>query len=101
MSGVRREASARPMLSGATIEWLPEFGVLWHRSGAREQKLPQQRMKLKRGLAAVDEKSPPVKRIEKFAGVLVAAQRRRQIRFDIGKKRGAQQQIPHLLSDAV
>src|SRR6267143_2978257 len=29
MSGVRRDASARPMLSGATIEWLPEFGVLW------------------------------------------------------------------------
>src|SRR5258706_15457539 len=27
MSGVRRDASARPMLSGATIEWLPEFGA--------------------------------------------------------------------------
>src|SRR6266581_1566560 len=29
MSGVRRDASARPMLSGATIEWLPEFGASW------------------------------------------------------------------------
>src|SRR5216684_7916350 len=29
MSGVRRDASARPMLSGATIEWLPEFGAAW------------------------------------------------------------------------
>src|SRR6267143_72010 len=29
MSGVRRDSSARPMLSGATIEWLPEFGASW------------------------------------------------------------------------
>src|SRR5216117_3767421 len=29
MSGVRRDASTRPMLSGATIEWLPEFGASW------------------------------------------------------------------------
>jgi hypothetical protein len=29
MSGVRREASVRPILSGATIEWFPLFGVLW------------------------------------------------------------------------
>src|SRR2546426_5138530 len=28
-SGVRRDASTRPMLSGATIEWLPEFGASW------------------------------------------------------------------------
>src|SRR6266545_697906 len=28
-SGVRRDSSARPILSGATIEWLPEFGVSW------------------------------------------------------------------------
>src|SRR5258706_11761082 len=29
MSGVRRDASASPMSSGATIEWLPEFGASW------------------------------------------------------------------------
>src|SRR5262244_1953891 len=30
MSGVRRDASVRPMLSGATMEWLPPLGVSWH-----------------------------------------------------------------------
>ena len=29
MSGVRREASARPMFSGIGIEWLPALGVSW------------------------------------------------------------------------
>src|SRR4051794_41802176 len=29
MSGVRRDASDRPMSSGAAIEWLPAFGVSW------------------------------------------------------------------------
>src|SRR5690348_8758113 len=29
MSGVRRDSSLTPILSGATIEWLPEFGALW------------------------------------------------------------------------
>src|SRR5260221_14074964 len=29
MSDVRRDASARPVLSGATIGWLPEFGASW------------------------------------------------------------------------
>src|SRR2546427_10228654 len=28
-SGVRRDSSVRPMSSGATIEWLPEFGASW------------------------------------------------------------------------
>src|SRR3954467_1346672 len=30
MSAVRRDASASPMLSGATTEWLPPLGVSWH-----------------------------------------------------------------------
>lgn len=29
MSGVRRLASVRPMLSGAMAEWLPTLGVSW------------------------------------------------------------------------
>src|SRR3954454_13777949 len=29
MSDVRRDASVRPMSSGAAIEWLPAFGALW------------------------------------------------------------------------
>src|SRR3954453_12062733 len=29
MSAARRDASDRPMLSGATTEWLPPLGVLW------------------------------------------------------------------------
>ena len=30
MSAVRRDASVRPMLSGAFTEWLPALGVSWH-----------------------------------------------------------------------
>src|SRR5689334_4283768 len=29
MSGVRRDASVRPMLRGADTEWLPKFGLSW------------------------------------------------------------------------
>ena len=47
------------------------------RSRTRKQELAQQRMELKGDLAAIDEKTSPMERIEKLARAFISAQRRR------------------------